>query len=214
MQEGGSHCAGEVRPALTPIHAGKSQAAALRACGGDIHSQGFERTRALRRQIIGTDITASAVGREPAKRGNAIVDAHAEGARDVIVAGAGSAEDRRSVGHERFACGSGQDAESFESRGDVGAIEAVVAMLALSEELDEALGLEALKMDAGRGGRDFGEHGEFRGGAGAAVDEAIEHTGTSGLADGSGDGGGREVMIFADIHSLMINESLVQGKGP
>jgi hypothetical protein len=205
MQEGGSDGAAEVWATLAPIYAGESEASAESTGGGDVYAKRFECGRAFGGEFV----AAVGVGRgsgEPAEGCEAVVERDAEGAGDVIVAGACRTEIGRSVGDEGFTGLAGEDAERFESGSDVRTVEAVVAVLALSEEFDETLGFEAMEMDAGSGRSDFSEHGEFGAGAGAAVHEAVQHAGASRFADGGGDGRGGEIMVFSNIHSLMVNE--------
>jgi len=64
-------------------------------------------------------------------------------------------------------------------------------------------------VNAGSGGADSGDDGEFRGGAGVAIHQAIEHSGAGGFADGGGDFGGGDIGAVRDIHCLMIDEVLV-----
>jgi hypothetical protein len=89
-------------------------------------------------------------------------------------------------------------------------------MLALGKEFDEALRVQTLEVDAGGGRSDFGEHGEFSAGARAAVEEGIKHAGARGFADSGGDSRGGEIGVLLgladDIHSLMVDESLLQSK--
>jgi hypothetical protein len=94
-----------------------------------------------------------------------------------------------SVGDEGAASASGEDAEALEGAGDVGRGERVVAMTTLDMDADEVFRLEAVEVDAGGGGGDFRDDGQFGAGAGVTVHERVEHAGAGGLADGGGDGG-------------------------
>ena len=138
---------------------------------------------------------------------------HAERACNVVVACARGEEAAGSVGHEFFVRAAGNDVERFEGAGDVGSFEAEVAVLALREESEEALGFQAAEMNAGGGGSDAGDDGQFGGGAGVAIHQAIEHACAGGFADGGGDFGRGNVGAVGDIHCLMIDEVWVWGKG-
>jgi hypothetical protein len=194
--------------AFAPIHAGKGEAAAESAKRIHVNAERLEGFRAAGREVVG-HVRCGGIAGKPAKGGKAIMEGNAEGAGDVIVTGAGGTQRAGGIGYERLSRTAGENAEGFEGVGDAGAVKAVIAMLALSENLDEEEFLEAEEMDAGGGGSDFGEHGEFGAGAGAAVHEAVKHAGPGGFADGGGDGasGGIGISGSRDIHSLMVDES-------
>ncbi len=84
-------------------------------------------------------------------------------------------------------------------------------MFPLRENLHQALGSQTLEVHAGGGWRDFGDDCEFGAGAGAAVGEAVEHTGAGGFPDGGGDFGNGRVGMRGYIHSLMVDEVFLPG---
>ena len=130
---------------------------------------------------------------------------------DVIVASAGGAQPGGSVGHEGRARASCEHAEGFESVGDVCAIETVVTMLSLGEDLYQVLSSQTLQVHAGGRWGNVGDHGEFGAGAGAAVGKAVEHAGAGGFSDGRGNFGDGNVGMGACIHSLMVDEVFPHG---
>lgn len=148
----------------------------------------------------------------------------AESSGDVVVAGACGAEVDGRGGRETSdaLAGSSEDAEAFDEAGDVGSIEGVIAVLALRGDGDEALRGETLKVNAGGGGADFGDEGEFGAGAGVTVHERAQHAGAGGFGDGSGDAGDcgierRRGVKFngkgrGDGHCLMVDEGWLQSK--
>ena len=84
------------------------------------------------------------MGSEPATRGETVVKRDADSSGHVVVASARGAEAGRRIGDEFFAGASGEDAETFQHKGDVGAFQTVVAVLSLDKNFDEAGGHEAL----------------------------------------------------------------------
>jgi hypothetical protein len=187
--------------ALAPVEAGVGEAAALGAggfeveaeCGEGAGSFGGEvvcgRTGAGEGGVGGTGNGGAAEGLDPAGAEEAVVEGDGDGSGHVVVAGARGAKMLGGVGDEGTGSASGEDAETLKSAGDVGRGERVVAMAALDVNADEILGFEAVEVDAGGGGGNFRDDGEFGAGAGVAVHEGVEHAGAGGLADGGGDGG-------------------------
>ena len=132
---------------------------------------------------------------------------YSQRARQVVVAGPRGTQGSGRTGNKGRAWPKGENAESLECPGHVGAIEAVIAMPALNHDLDESLGAEPVQMHAGRRRAYLTDHRQLRAGAGMPVDQAIEHAGPGGLADGRGDARDRGVGIgLLDIHTLMLNE--------
>jgi hypothetical protein len=83
-------------------------------------------------------------------------------------------------------------------------------MLALGKHPNEPSAFEMPEMHAGCGRRDFCDEGELCTGSGVPVEQAVEHAGTGGFADGSSDS---RYGIFRgefSIHALMVDESFVR----
>lgn len=215
LQQSSTERAAEMRATLAPIHTAEGEAAAQSASSGHVYAQELQGGAARGSQGIrvAVEMGGVAVCGEPAESRHAIVERNAESAGDVVVTSTRDAQRARSAGLEGLAGTAGEDAESLESVGDIRAVKAVIVVLALGEQFDEAARLEALEVNAGGGRADFGEHGQLGAGAGSPIKEAIKHAGAGGFANGGGDGGSGEVGVFADIHSLMINESLSRGNG-
>ena len=134
----------------------------------------------------------------------------AQAACDVIVASPRSAQAIWRPGHECVAGAAGEDAQGFKSGGHVRTFQTVIAMFSLGEHFYQALGLEAVEVDAGGGGSYVSEHRKLGAGACAAVHEGVEHACAGGFADGSGNfGDGSIGVVFgihSDIHTLMVDE--------
>ncbi len=158
------------------------------------------------------------MSRQPTERAQAIVQGDAQGSGDVVVAGAGGAKmngSRRREVRDALASAS-EDAETFDEAGDVGSVEAVIPVLALSREFEEMERGEALKVNAGGGRADFGDKGEFGAGAGVSIHKRAKHAGAGGFGDGGGDAGdggverrrrvGCDGRSGSDVHCLMIDE--------
>lgn len=212
LQQSSAERAAEMRATLAPIHTTEGEAAAQSASGGHVHAQRLQCGAARGSQGIRVAVKMRriAVRAEPPEGRHAIVERNAQRAGNVVVTSARGAQRAGSAGDEGLAGTAGEDAESLESVGDIRAVQAVIAVLALREQFDEAASFEALQVNAGGRGADFREHGQFGAGAGAPIEKAIKHAGAGGFANGGGDGRSSEVGIFADIHSLMINESLLR----
>lgn len=79
-------------------------------------------------------------------------------------------------------------------------------MTSLHEDADEAVGLEAIEVDAGGGRRDAGDDGQLGAGTRGAFHEAEEHAGAGWLADGGGDRG--DGGVDAGFHCFTVDEVL------
>lgn len=133
---------------------------------------------------------------------------YSQRARQVVVAGPGGTQGGGRMGNEGRAWPKGENAEGLECPGHVRAIEAVIAMPALNHDLDESLGPKPIEMNAGRRRAHLTDHRQLRARPGMSVDQAIEHAGPGGLADGCGDARDRGVGIgLLDIHTLMLSEA-------
>ena len=132
----------------------------------------------------------------------------------MVIASARGAEIRGSARMKIRSSGSGQNAEGFERDGDGLAVEAVIAMLALSQDFYKMFGGEAMQMGAGGGRAHTSEGGELGAGAGAIVHQGEQDARTSWFADSRGDFGDGKVVTGrwnANTyrrcnHSSMINE--------
>ena len=134
------------------------------------------------------------------------MEGHSEGAGHVIVAGARGAEPARRVGYERRGRSAGEDAQRFERGGHVRTFQTVVSVLSLDHHFQQALGFQAIEVNAGRGRAHVGDDGEFRGGSCVAVRQGVQHAGASRLADGGSDPGDGGVRVRIDSHIFIINE--------
>src|SRR5581483_5547615 len=136
-----------------------------------------------------------------------IVKRDAEVAGDVVVAGPRRAQSFRCSRHKAVVRRSCENAQLLERAGDVGAGEAVVAMLSLREDFDQPRVAESAEVHA-RGGRsDAAGDRQLRAGPRPSVEQAGEHPGARGLADGRADSRDRRC-----IHTLMLNEALLPSK--
>lgn len=182
--------------ALAPVEAGVGEAAALGMGGFEVEAEGGECAGSFGGEVVcgeggrgGAAGGGSAEGLDPAGAKETVVEGDGDGSGHVVVAGARSAEMLRGVGDEGAASAPGEDAEALEGAGDVGRGEREVAVTPLGVDANEIFRFEAVEVDAGGGGGDFRDDGEFGAGAGVAVHEGVEHAGAGGLADGGGDGG-------------------------
>lgn len=187
---------------FAPIQAGVGEPAAQRLGGIDIDTEGGERVSAVQTELVAWG--------EPAQGLETVVQRHAQGAGQMVITGTGGAEAAGRMGHE-FQGAAGEDAEPFEGSGYSGPFEAVITMLPLHAQFDEAFGSEAVEVRAGGGGSDLGHHGQFGAGAGVAVHQTIEHARTGRLADGRRDSGDRRFDRILDRHTSMIDESPARG---
>jgi len=209
IEECGGERAPEMRAALAPIHAGVGKAAAQAACLIEVNSENRKGLDSGGRQVA--SVVFPRGGREPSQSRKAVMKRDTEGTGDVVVAGTGGAQGAGGVGDKGSVGAASEDTEGFEGGGDIGAGQAEVPVLTLSEDLDQTLIFQALEVSAGGGGSDVTNDGEFGSGAGAPVREAVEHAGAGGFADGGGDAGDGCIGMLADIHSLMVNEVFLQG---
>jgi len=201
MEQSSTNGSAEVRPALAPVETGEGKPAALSSGSVDVDAECFESAQTFRSEIAG-------VGGQAFELPQTIVERDSKGSGDVVVTGASGAQPVRRARYELRAGTAREDAESFEHARDARARELEIAMLALSLFGDEAFVFQPIQMDA-RGGRaDAGDDREFRGGPCMVVHQAIQHAGTSGIADGGGDARGGMI----DIHSLILNEVCKHGK--
>ena len=210
-EQGGSEGAAHVGTALAPVQTGVGETAALGAGGFEVEAQGLEGAGSFGGEVVGGEAGCgkagcgvggsggagcgeagrggSAEGLDPARLKETVVEGDGDGSGHVVVTGAGGAERLGRAGDEGAGSAASEDAEALEGAGDVGGGERVVAMAALDVDADEVLRFEAVEVDAGGGGGDLRDDGEFGAGAGVAVHEGVEHAGAGGLADGGGDGG-------------------------
>jgi NIPSNAP len=129
----------------------------------------------------------------------------ADPAGDVVVAGSRGTQAVGRVGNELLVRATGKNAESFENIGYIFAIEAVIAVFALNQNLDQTRRLQTLQMNA-RGRRAYlCDDGKFSAGSRVAVHQAKEHACPSCFANGCGDAGDR-VVLLPRIHYLTIDE--------
>lgn len=112
----------------------------------------------------------------------------------MVITGARGAKVRGSARMKIWSSGRGQNAEGFERDGDGLAVEAVIAMLALSQDFHKMFGGEAMQMGAGGGRAHASEGGELGAGAGAIVHQGEQNAGTSRFADRRGDFGNGKVV--------------------
>lgn len=125
-----------MRAALAPVETGKGEAAPRGACGIEVHAEGDDGFRSSGREVVG--VAAIGTG-EPAERLEALAESNAESTRNVVVASARGAESVGSGGNEGCARRTGEDAQGFEGCSNVWRGEAVVTMLALRKNGDEAV---------------------------------------------------------------------------
>jgi hypothetical protein len=84
-------------------------------------------------------------------------------------------------------------------------------------ELNQALVFEPREVSACGGRAHLGERGKLGAGAGAAIDQAIEHAGAGWLSDGRGDAGDDHVCVAICCmalcrHSSMLDEVCLHDK--
>jgi len=194
---------------LTPIQTGERESAPQQSRRFDVNAQGLEGSGSLCGNVVRV---ARRVCDEPSERHQSIAQRHAQSTGDVIVAGPRGAQPVRGGGRERRASDSRQHAEAFQDAGNLDPAQAVVSMLPLRHNLDEALGFQTRQVHARRGGTYFGHHRELGAGSRMAVEKAIKHARTSRLADGRSDPGSHAVHLSFRIHSLTVDEVLPCGK--
>jgi hypothetical protein len=200
-EKGGSERAADMGTALAPVETSVGETASLGASGFEVEAEGGECAGSFGGEVVGDEggsgetggggagRRGAAEGLDPARAKEAVVEGDGDGSGHVVVAGACGAKMLGGAGNEGAASATGEDAEALKGAGDVGRSERVVAMASLDLDADKVLRFEAVEVDAGGGGGNFRDDGEFGAGAGVAVHEAVEHASAGGLADGGGDGG-------------------------
>ena len=198
-----------MRPALAPVKTREGEAAAQGSSGVDVDA---ERGKCLGSR--GSEVVrfgATRRGRKPVQGFESVVEGDSDGSGDVVVAGSGGSQAARSVWDKGVARCAGENAQGFEGIANGGAFETVITMLALGRDFHEVLLIQSMEVDTGGRWSYRGNHGQFGAGAGAAVDEAVEHACTRRFADGGGDSGDGNVVVCLYIHTLMVSEVLMSG---
>jgi len=130
----------------------------------------------------------------------------AQGARDVIVASPCGAQPIRRGRHESVVGPTGEHAQGFKRGRYIGPLQTVVTMLPLGKDIYQTLCLQPLQVDTGGRRGNVSDHRKLGAGSCTSVQQAVEHAGACGLADGCRNAGDRSVNLSINIHSLMINE--------
>ena len=122
------------------IQAGEREPAAQRPRGVDINAQSPKRLHAVSGQVIRA-VAGRRPDGEPSARLKAIaVERHGQCPSHVIVTSTCNAKPARRVWRERAANAAGDDAQPFERTGHMRALQTVVAMLTLDDDLDQMRG--------------------------------------------------------------------------
>ena len=137
---------------------------------------------------------------------------HCQRTGHVIVASPRRSQPARRIRYELYVRSRGKNTKPFEDSCHLQAIQTVVAMFALSEHFDQPRGLQPIQVYARGGWVHAGHDRQFGTGARAAIQQAIKHTSSRGLADSHRNPRDRCVRITFRTHTSMLNEVFLPGK--
>jgi hypothetical protein len=126
--------------------------------------------------------------------------------RHMIVASTRRSETDRGVRHKALVWSAGDDHQCLDGGSHACALQAVVAMFPLSEDVDQPLLFQPREVDAGCRRTDVRNDRQLGARPCVTIHQAAENARACRLGDGRGDSGKRRIFMF-DIHTLIVNEA-------
>lgn len=191
-----------MKTTLAPVQAGVGKPATQRACCFKVNPEARKTRVSGRRQV---KCIVRRIGGKPAEGSESVVQRHPECTGDVIVASAGGAESIWCAGLVFVVRAAGQHTQCFERASYIRSVQAVVAVFALRECLEQTHLSQALQMNAGGGRGHLGDYGEFSARTRTPIRQRVKHACPRRLADRSRDSR-RSITVRFRSHSLMVNE--------
>jgi hypothetical protein len=191
---------------LAPIEARISKSAAQKTDRRDVYAKSRKTFGSYYGDFV--RIRDRPRGVQPVKIHKALMKQHSHGPSDVVVAGPCRAQAVRRLRQEVVPRTTRNNAKPFKSARNTATCQAVIAVLALNDHLNQLRRPEAVQVNAGRGGADASGDRKLSTRTCMAIQKRKEHARPRWLTNGGSNTGDGDVGWVVNKHGFILGEVL------